>query len=250
MTRKVTNLFREKRVNIIMFIMLDLLALLFASFVAIWLRFDFGTIPEPYATNSYDYFIFDFLILFTIFIIFKLYTTVWKYASVTELIDILAACTLFEFLSYIYKIIFSIEMPRSFFIIQFFLLVAFICSTRLGYRAARTLYIKFKSRSGATNTMLIGAGDAGRMIIDEVYNNSETLNTKIVCVIDDNKNKIGSYIKGIKIEGSTKDIERLAEKYGVTEIIIAIPSASKEAIDKIVTECHKTEANIKILPSL
>ena len=250
MTRKVKNLFREKRVNIIMFILLDLLALVFASFVAIWLRFDFGTIPENYISNLYNYFTFDFLILFSIFIGFKLYTTVWKYASVTELIDIIAACTLFEFLSYIYKLIFSIEMPRSFFIIQFFLLTAVICSTRLGYRAARTLYIKLKSKSGATNTMLIGAGDAGRMIIDEIYNNSETLNTKIVCVIDDNRNKVGSYIKGIKIEGSTKDIERLAEKYGITEIIIAIPSASKEAIDKIVTECHKTDANIKILPSL
>ena len=124
------------------------------------------------------------------------------------------------------------------------------CITRLGYRVIRTFCIKVKNRKNSKKTMLIGAGDAGRMIIDEIYNNAEAFDSKIVCVIDDNRSKVGHYIKGFKIEGSTKDIERLAKKHEVEEIIIAIPSASKERIDKIVTECHKVECEIKILPSI
>lgn len=124
------------------------------------------------------------------------------------------------------------------------------CITRLGYRVIRTFCIKVKNRKNSKKTMLIGAGDAGRMIIDEIYNNAEAFDSKIVCVIDDNRSKVGHYIKGFKIEGSTKDIERLAKKHEIEEIIIAIPSASKERIDKIVTECHKVECEIKILPSI
>ena len=250
MTKKVKNLFREKLPNIILFVLIDLLVLLCVSTLSIWIRFDFGNVPEPYLHNSYIYLGFDFAILFLLFLGAKLYTSVWKYASVTELIDIIAASFAFEAITYLYKFVFGIKMPNSYFIIELFLLISLTCFSRLGYRVIRTIYIKLENKKKKTLTMLIGAGDAGRLIIDEIYNNRTTIDSKIVCVIDDNKSKVGSYIKGLKIEGSTKDIERLAEKYGIEEIIIAIPSASKEKIDKIATECHKTKAQVKILPSI
>lgn len=250
MTKKVKSLFEEKLPSIILFVLLDLLVLVLASTLAIWIRFDFGNVPQPYLLNSYQFIPFDFLIIFAIYSGFKLYTSVWKYASIIELIDIILANFLFEILTYVYKLIFDISMPRSYYLIEFFLLVMFTCITRLGYRVVRTLYIKMENKKKNTRTMLIGAGDAGRMIIDEIYNNRDVSDAKIVCVVDDDKNKVGHYIKGLRIEGTSKDIETLTSKYKIEEIIIAIPSASKEKIDKIVTECHKTECKIKILPSI
>ena len=98
--------------------------------------------------------------------------------------------------------------------------------------------------------MLIGAGDAGKLIIDETLNNDENVDTQIVCVIDDDLSKVGKSIRSIKICGTTKDIKEVAAHYEIEEIIIAIPSASKEKIDEIATECHKTKCTIKILPSV
>ena len=250
MTKKVKSLFKEKLPNIFLFVLLDLLVLAFASTISLWIRFDFGNVPEPYLSNSYQFILIDFILLVAIYAMFKLYTSVWKYASVTELIDIILADILFEATTFLYKLAIGVELPRSFFLIEFFLLVALTCVTRLGYRVARTLYIRIENTKKNTKTMLIGAGDAGRMIIDEIYNNGKAFDAKIVCVVDDNKSKVGHYIKGLKIEGSTKDIEALANKHEVEEIIIAIPSATKEKIDKIVTECHKTDCKIKILPSI
>ena len=250
MGAKVKSLIKEKLPNIVLFIVLDFFMLLIASKLSILVRFDFLNVPELYMNNAQRFIILDFIILFIIYSILKLYTSVWKYASVIELIDIMLSNIAFIAITSIYKSIFLIKLPISFYLIEFFLLVMLTCITRLGYRVIRTFCIKVKNRKNSKKTMLIGAGDAGRMIIDEIYNNAEAFDSKIVCVIDDNRSKVGHYIKGFKIEGSTKDIERLAKKHEVEEIIIAIPSASKERIDKIVTECHKVECEIKILPSI
>ncbi len=250
MRKLVRKLFGEKIPNIILFILVDLTVVIFTSFVSIWIRYDFGTIPNEYLTNAYKYLTIDFVIVFVLFILFKLYTSVWKYASINELVNIVFASIISELIMFSYKAFFGINMPRSVFIIQLFLIIALTCMSRFGYRLLRALYIRYENKRKTTNTMLIGAGDAGKMIIEEVFNNRAEFDSKIVCVVDDNKNKVGSHIRGLKVEGTTKDIEELAKKHNIDEIIIAIPSASKEKIDKIVTECHKTTAEIKILPSI
>lgn len=236
--------------HILLFVLIDMFALVISSIFSVWVRFDFGFVPEPYLVNAYQYFIIDFLIILIVFLIFKLYTSVWRYASVLELLNIISACSLSELIMALYKIKFDIYMPRSYFIIQLFLLIALTCISRFGYRVFRAILIRLENTKKTTNTMLIGAGDAGRIIIDEVRMNKNSQDVRISCVIDDNKSKVGSYIKGIKICGTAKDIEKKAIEYDIKDIIIAIPSAPKEKISKIVTECQKTKANIKILPSI
>ena len=250
MTKRVKRIVRDRMPHILLFVLIDMFALLISSMFSVWLRFDFGYVPEQYLINSYQYFIIDFLILLIIFLLFKLYTSVWRYASVLELLNIISACSLSELIMALYKIKFNISMPRSYFIIQLFLLIALTCISRFGYRIFRAIIIRLQNTKKKTNTMLIGAGDAGRIIIDEVRMNKDSQDIRISCVIDDNKSKVGSYIKGIKICGTVNDIEKTALENDVKEIIIAIPSASKEKISKIVTECQKTKANIKILPSI
>ena len=249
--KKKTKLFlKGKLPKIILFILIDLFVLFISSVLAIWTSFNFGDVTDIYLSNICDFLFIDFIVLFSIFFCFRLYTSVWKYASVTELVNIILSSSIFEMIVCVLKFSLNISMPGSYYILQLYFVIALTCLSRLGYRVLRYIHEKFENKKNNTNTMLIGAGDAGRMIIDEIYNNVSSFDSKIVCVIDDDKRKIGSYIKGLKIEGSKEDIERLAAKYDVEEIIIAIPSASKETIDEIVTECQKTTAEIKILPSI
>ncbi len=247
---KIKKIMSQKRIRIIMFIILDVLSLTLCSFLALALRFDFHDISTKYINNVYNYLIIDAIILVGLFSIFKIYKSMWSYASITELISIFFSCTSYILVEFTYKYILEIDMPRSYYIIKLFLLYLFISAIRYSYRIARTIKDYYLHQVGFTNTMIIGAGEAGRMLITEISNNKDNFKNKVCCIIDDDKNKIGGYIKGIPIIGNRKTIEKNVDKYNIEEIIIAIPSISREKLNLIIDECQKTKCNIKILPSL
>ena len=248
--KKIDGLFKRKFSKIILFILLDVLTIFLTSLISLWLRFDFGIVPDEYIINLYRFILIDTLIMLGVFSYLRLYTSVWEYASVIELVNVFIGCFLTEFISFTYKFVFNISMPGSYYLIQFMLMVLCISGIRFMYRTLKTIIIRIESRRKTTITMLVGAGDAGRLIIDEVFRNQKNFNTKIICVVDDDKEKKGTYLRGIPIVGPTKNISTYASKYHVDDIIIAIPSATKEKISEIVTECQKTKCNIKILPSI
>lgn len=233
-----------------MFIVLDILAMTMCSFLSIGLRFDFHDIPNIYIDNIYNYLLIDSIIIVAIFSIFKIYKSMWSYASITELINIILACSSYELIEFIYKQIININMPRSYYLIKLILLYIFISSIRYSYRIARTMRDYYREKNGLTNTMIIGAGEAGRMLITEIYNNKTNFKNKVCCIIDDDKNKIGSYIKNIPVVGSRKEIKENVDKYNIEEIIIAMPSINREKLNLIIDECQKTKCEIKTLPSL
>lgn len=248
--KSISNIANKKNTKIAVFIFLDLLALIISSMVAIGLRFDFSNIPTNYFNNAYLYLVYDFIIMIIIFVFFKLYTSMWTYASIIELIDIIFSCLFFECATYAYKGLFGISMPRSYFIIQILLLILFVCMSRFSFRFLRFLVINIENKRKNNNTMIIGAGSAGKLLINEINNNQKGFTNKIKCIIDDDKNKKGTYINGIPIVGNRKSITKYCDKYNINEIIIAIPSASKEVIGKISEECSKTKCDIKILPAM
>ena len=245
------NIIKEKKIRIIMFLVLDVLSLTLCSFLAMALRFDFHNIPYKYTNIIYNYLIIDALILIFIFWAYRIYKSMWSYASISELISIFFSCTTFILVEYIYKcLILKLPLPRSYYLIKLFLLYIFISAIRYSYRIAKTVKEYYRKRSGLKNTMIVGAGDAGRLLITEIWNNKANFKNKICCVIDDDKNKIGSYIKNIPIVGNRKTIAQNVEKYYIEEIIIAIPSISHEKLNLIIDECQKTKCIIKTLPSL
>lgn len=248
--KKAKKIFNQKRVRIIALIVLDIVALALCSFLALALRFDFHDIPQKYIDNSFNYIIIDVIIMVTIFSFFKVYKSMWTYASITELINIMIACTIYEIIEFIYKNAFNLDMPNSYYLIKLFLLYIFISAIRFSYRIARALRDYEKVRLGYTNTMIIGAGEAGRLLITEIYNNKENFKNKICCIIDDDKNKIGGYIKNIPIVGNRTKIKEFVNKYNIEEIIIAMPSITREKLNLILDECQKTKCEIKTLPSL
>ena len=245
------NIIKEKKIRIIMFLVLDVLSLTLCYFLAMALRFDFHNIPYKYTNIIYNYLIIDALILIFIFWAYRIYKSMWSYASISELISIFFSCTTFILVEYIYKcLILKLPLPRSYYLIKLFLLYIFISAIRYSYRIAKTVKEYYRKRSGLKNTMIVGAGDAGRLLITEIWNNKANFKNKICCVIDDDKNKIGSYIKNIPIVGNRKTIAKNVEKYHIEEIIIAIPSISHEKLNLIIDECQKTKCIIKTLPSL
>ena len=249
--KKINNLMNKKLTKILLFVLLDVIVLTIASFVAIWMRFDFNTIPDIYFINTYKYLVYDIIIMIIIFIIFRLYTSVWRYASVTELLNVGLSCFILEITAFSYRWYFNIGMPRSYYLLRLLLMIFFVSMIRFSYRIIRAIVIKLENKQESKiSTMIIGAGAASRMLIDEIANNREDFNNRLVCIIDDNKEKKGTYVKGIPVVGSRKDIPFFCDKYGIKEIIIAIPSASKKKISLIVEECQKTKCKIKILPAV
>ena len=248
--KKIKKVFNQKTTRIIMLVILDICALILCSFLALALRFDFHDIPQKYIDNSFNYIIIDVIIMVTIFSFFKVYKSMWTYASITELINIMIACTIYEIIEFIYKNAFNLDMPNSYYLIKLFLLYIFISAIRFSYRIARALRDYERVRLGYTNTMIIGAGEAGRLLITEIYNNKENFKNKICCIIDDDKNKIGGYIKNIPIVGNRTKIKEFVNKYNIEEIIIAMPSITREKLNLILDECQKTKCEIKTLPSL
>ena len=217
--KKIKTIITQKRIRMAMFIVLDILAMTMCSFLSIGLRFDFHDISNIYIDNIYNYLLIDSIIIVAIFSILKIYKSMWSYASINELISIILACTSFEIVEYIYKLIFDIKMPRSYYLIKLILMYIFISAIRYSYRIAKTLRDYYQEKSGLNNTMIIGAGEAGRMLITEIYNNKTNFKNKVCCVIDDDKNKVGSYIKGILIVGNRKTIEYNAEKYNISDFL-------------------------------
>ena len=248
--KKLKKIMSQKTQRIILFIILDVIVLTLCSFLSIGLRFDFNTIPTIYIENIYTYLVLDMFILLAVFMINKLYLSMWTYASINELINIFIGCTLFEIIEFAYKLFLNISMPRSYFLIKIILLIMFVSAVRFAYRIARELKDHLRNKKGLVNTMIIGAGEAGRLLITEIKNNPTNFGNHIMCIIDDDKNKRGSYISGIQVVGTRKDIVASYEKYNIKEIIIAMPSITKEKLGLIVDECQKTKANIRILPNV
>ncbi len=240
----------KKRNRIIFFIVLDILTLAFCSYFALALRFDFFGISEVFLRNVYNYIPLDIIAFLLLFLFFKLYASMWSYASIIELLNIGFACTSYELFELFYKTLLDINMPRSYYPLKWLLLLFFVAFFRYSYRIVRTIRENARNKHADVNTMIVGAGEAGRLLINEIHINQSQFSNRVLCVIDDDANKIKSYIMGIPIVGGRTSIKEECKKRDIKEIIIAIPSASKEEIAKIVEECQKTDCKIKTLPNV
>jgi len=247
--RKIRKILTQKKIRIMLLILLDIFSLILCSFLALAFRFDFD-IPGQYTDNVYRYLLIDGILLVTILTFVRSYANMWNYASIEELINLVVGCVFFEVIEFGYKLAFNIIMPRSYYFVKVILLFFFIGAIRYSYRIARTLREYYKDKHGLTNTMIIGAGEAGRLLITEIANNPKNFGNQVRCIIDDDSNKVGGYIRRIPIVGRRKQIAQNCEKYEIEEIIIAMPSITREKLNLIVEECQKTNANIRILPTV
>lgn len=231
-------------------ILLDILVMNFASLCAIVSRFDFriASVPLEYSEAVIRYAPFYTIITIVIFFIFRLYHSLWRYASIEEMTNLIYACTVAAVVQFIGMRILNIHVPRSFYPLNLLYLISFVAGSRFFYRTLRMMNNRYRMDK-KKHIMIIGAGEAASAIIKEITT-SRYLDGKIVCAIDDNKSKIGSYIQGVKIVGNRYDIMSSVEKYTVTDIIIAIPSSSKKELKPILDICKDANCSLKILPGM
>ncbi len=251
MKNRLLMILSSKIFKITTLVFLDIISVVLASLLALWIRFDFKQIPEDYWLSVVQWLPVDCAIVIAIFAAAGLYTSIWKYASIPELISILCSCVASDLLIFAYKGIASMPVPSSFWFIFAAFLIFFTCGIRYSYRISRAVLRTLPNKNHLKSTMIVGGGEAARMLIDEInrhHNNNG--GDHVICIIDDDKQKHGTRIRGIKIVGGRRAIQEAAEKYKIEQIIIAIPSASKENIARVVTECQKTKCEIKILPSI
>ena len=240
--------------RIVALVLADILTIVIASFAAVYMRFDFSfsAIPNEYMVK-YEI-ILPFNIAFTLlfFMLWKLYKSVWRYASATELVSIVCATSCAALAQLIFSYVIDQRMPRSYYAIYWFLLLGFTCLIRFSYRLLRLINSKrFEviGRNSRSNVMLIGAGAAANVILKEIES-SRYLNLNVKCIIDDHEGCHGKYLRGIPIIGGRDKILDAVEQYGVHEIIFAIPSAGSQVRKEILDICKETGCKLRTLPGM
>lgn len=237
-------------------IILDIITVICASTMALWVRFDFSItkIDTVYLEQVWQCIIPNVLLVLIIYWIFKLYRSVWKYASIYELQNIIAAgitATLLQLISMV--VIFGLHpMPRSYWFLFAGFLMAGTVLTRFSYRFLRHIRnINRDKKRGVkrSRVMIVGAGAAGEMLIREIMT-SQYLHKEIGCVIDDDPELKGKNIRGHRIVGSRECIVEAARQYQIDEIMIAMPSVSKKQTAEVASLCNQTGCEVKMVPGM
>ena len=248
--------FIEKNVprnRVALLVILDLLIITVSGFLALYIRFDFSfdKMDMQFVNFEMQYLPLNLVFTIVIFVIFKLYRSVWRFASTTEFLNVIGACSASILLQIVFMSFLKMRMPVSYYLMKYVLLIGAIGSLRFANRILRMLQEKrigFQ-RDARKNTMIIGAGEAGAMIIKELQN-SRYLDQKICCVVDDNEAKLGKYIRGVRIMGKREDICYLAHELHIDEIVIALPSVPQSEVREILQICQETGCKLKVLPGL
>jgi FlaA1/EpsC-like NDP-sugar epimerase len=229
--------------------LIDTAVINIALLAAFYLRFD-SVIQSQYIVLYRDTCVVVTLLTLACFYKFNLYNRLWKFASINELISIISATLTAAILIIGYTFMFGHPYPRTIYILYWSLLTTFAGGYRFMLRAGTNINFRgIQNTSDVKNVMVIGAGDAGSVVIEEFVKHPQ-LKRRPVAVIDDDKSKQGMKIRGIKVEGARKDIPDIVLKKSIHEIIIALPSADRRDIKDIVTICNKTKCKIKILPGI
>ena len=239
-----------------MFFLFDSILVVCALYFSLVLRFDFNVEPEYIRFLKLSIIP---VILITIFFnnAFKLYSNVWKYASIEELLSIVFSISLSNIVFMIYSYFVTYKMLETqYYRFPFTVLVIFWILSLISFGGMRFLSrIIYHSRNLSTNDkdsiniLIVGAGDLGVTLMKEINKHSE-LNYSIVGFVDDNEDKQGKMINNVKVLGGRNDIVNICKKYNVREIIISIPSMNLDTKQEIMNICKSTSCKLKIIPGI
>lgn len=242
---------RPKIIRVALLIVLDVVILNLTSLLALLMRFDFNVSAvqsRSFMEYYFEYSLITSVFMVLIFIPFKLYNSLWRFASIDELIRIVVACALFSVLKLAANVAGLTSFPFSYPLIGGMLLILGVGLSRMGYRIMRSL-IRPEEKTSEIRTLLIGGGSAGAIVLREFQTSVKSFNN-VVCIVDDDYSKRGSYLRGVKIVGNRYDIKAVVEQYKIEEIVLAIPTASAKDKREIVNLCQQTSCRLKILPGI
>jgi len=228
---------------------LDIILITLAYFLTFELRFEFF-VPSPFVELLKMSFLYVVTIKIVLFAVFGLYNSLWRYVSIDELFKLIIATTLGNVILYLMNIGLELSIPRSIILIDWIITIFLTGGLRLSYRVVRRAYQSInRDEDDLQRVMIIGAGDAGSMIVRELKNLTN-IHYKPVVIVDDDPMKHNSTLYGVPIRKGMNDIPSLVSEYNINEIIVAIPSLGREKLAQIVKIAQTTHCKVKTLPGI
>ena len=249
------EIIKNRKVKILILILTDLFSILSAYVVGFTFRFfsmsfNMAEVISIYKKHMPDIITAAIIYIFLLFS-FKQYKNIWNLAGIKEFTDGLIAITL----GIIFNIFITVPTDDrlSFFvtILSGFLFVVLYSSVRIGWKIVNGILDNDSSEISGDNKriLIVGAGAAGALVLNE-FKKNRNLCKKVVAFIDDDKQKVGTLISGVKVMGTRNAISRIVKEERVDEIIIAISRIDKSELKKIIDECKESKVKIKIMPSV
>ncbi len=232
-------------------LLVDVVLYNLATYIAVFARFDYSVKPG-YLHIDDVYGILENIVFITLEIIFRIPLQLWEYSSTKEISDIFLVATLSKLFAYpiFYFSRSTIHWSRGAYLISYVLLIGFLTSARFFYR----LYKERNRRNAQKHTstkriLIVGAGDAGEKILREITSHPE-LNYEVVGFLDDDPTKRKTHIHGYSVLGDIASLPYYVNRENIDIVLIAIPSAQKSVLRRIVAFASETRAEIKTLPGI
>ncbi len=223
-----------------------------AYFFALLVRYDFSfsSIRESFIERYWKLIWAYILITILVYYVFRLYHSIWRFASISELVRLILAWLVIEVLIMLIYLITKIRMPYSFWIVGGLMSFMGTAGLRFSYRLLRGVTHKLGKRErDSGRVLIIGAGEAGRAIIHELVM-SDHLSEKACCVVDDNPAKKRRLLDGVPVVGNRYDIPAAVKKYRISKIIFAIPTATAKEKKDILEICQETGCKLQMVPGI
>jgi FlaA1/EpsC-like NDP-sugar epimerase len=226
----------------------DALMVPVAWFLAVWLRYNLGSIPPAALENTLASLVIILPVQISTFVAFGLYRGIWRFASLPDIVRILKAVVVGVVICTASVLIFSINsgIPRSIPVIYSILLVMLLSGPRLLYRWLKDHHLY---RRPGQRVVIVGAGKAGEMLARDIMRNSTDSFLPVVFV-DDKLRRMGRELHGIPIVGPIDELPQIVEKHNIDLIMLAIPSASSKRMRRIVSICEQTNIPFRSVPQL
>ena len=229
----------------------DFIAVIVSFGIALWLRFDCKvTSVEPQYLTTYTKTIIIYaLFCLVVFWFLRLYKSIWRFASYSELMRVILATVVTGVIYTGSLLIFNLHMPVSYNVIG--ITVQFIATLgiRFFYRFVLLLRGRTNNEVQKKNVMIVGAGSAGQMLFRDIKHSIET-NETVACFIDDNPNKWDRYIDNVPVFGSRDHILEAVDKFKIEKIYVAVPSANPQDKRDILRVCNETSCELMNLPGM
>ena len=229
----------------------DFAAVIVSFGIALWLRFDCKvTSVEPQYLTTYTKTIIIYaLFCLVVFWFLRLYKSIWRFASYSELLRVILATVVTGVIYTGSLLVFNLHMPVSYYVIG--ITVQFIATLgiRFFYRFVLLLRGRTNNEVQKKNVMIIGAGSAGQMLFRDIKHAKET-NETVACFIDDNPNKWDRYIDDVPVFGSRDHILEAVDKFNIEKIYVAVPSANPQDKRDILRVCNETSCELMNLPGM
>ena len=240
-------------VQTVLFLLMDAIFIIVAGGLALLVRFDFDfeQVPSGYLEPWFRALPVQFLVTAAVFWPRRMYRYLWRYVSAHDVAEMVISVVLAYCAFHVPAALFGYHQPRSVLfmelLFQLFLLVGGRCTFRF-LRMFASSARQARQEEGE-RVMLIGAGEAGRMLLREISVTPQ-LKSHVCCIIDDDKSKQGKYIGNVPIVGGREKIPEMVKKERITQIVLAIPAASAKDKKEILNICQKTSCRVRSLPGI